>query len=135
MSVSLLHRLFACNLGSFDLIVGEVMLSVFSLLLTTLPLSPSPTWATGLPRLSGELSCPPGYSEAAPGIHSRQQQVQRKGLVPQVAASFSQRPPLGFALSVCYLSTRGAARALKCHCPGSSVSLVPLPKLSPHLCK
>ena len=77
MSVSLLHRLLGCNLGSFELIGGG---GVERLLFAphNQPLSPSPSWATGLPRLSGELSCPPGPSEAAPGIHSRQQQVQRK---------------------------------------------------------
>ena len=32
-----LHRLFACNLGSFDLKVEEVMSSVFSFLLTAIP--------------------------------------------------------------------------------------------------
>lgn len=135
-----LHRLFACNLGSFDLKVGEVISSVFSLLLPAIPAAlphPGLLACTDCPgsylALQGTVRRPLAYRAGNSKCKGREERKVRD-LCLRLAASFSQRPLVPFRC-LCSFSTRGAAMPLKCHYPGSWVSLVPLPKLSPHLCK
>ena len=108
-----LHRLFACNLGSFDLKVEEVMLSVFSFLLTAIPAPlphPGPLACTDCPgnylALQGTVRQPLAYRAGNSRCKGREERKVRD-LCLRLAASLSQRPPLAFPLSVSAISAPG----------------------------
>ena len=104
-----LHRLFACNLGSFDLKVEEVMLSVFSFLLTAIP--------APLPH-PGPLAC-----TDCPGNYLALQGTVRQPLAYRAGNSRCKGPGVRQALTSAHTLSGGAVG-----CPNEATTLLLQPR-------
>lgn len=132
---SLWESLYYTDFTDYLPVTGEAWLEggrwyrVSSLAPPSHPPCPLPlSWATGLHRLSGELSCPPSRAQWGGPWHTEIGNSKCKGrkrkvrdLCLRLAASFSPEAPLAFPLSLQF--QHPGAAMLKCHYPGSGVPL------------